>query len=83
MSVTVIQSRDHILNQMAAEISDYAEGKFSREGINVITNTRVLRILKDKVVYKKKNPIEDEAPFGEVPYGLCLWSTGIGTVIYK
>ncbi|KAI7859676.1 pyridine nucleotide-disulfide oxidoreductase-domain-containing protein [Circinella umbellata] len=77
MSVTVIQSRDHILNQMAAEISDYAEEKFSREGINVITNTRVLRILKDKVIYKKKNPIEGEPPFGEVSYGLCLWSTGI------
>ncbi|KAI9485133.1 pyridine nucleotide-disulfide oxidoreductase-domain-containing protein [Zychaea mexicana] len=77
ISVTIIQSRDHILNTFDVKISEYAERKFSREGINLITNARVLRILKDKVVYRNKDAEGDKVGFGEVPYGLCMWSTGI------
>ncbi|KAI9250930.1 pyridine nucleotide-disulfide oxidoreductase-domain-containing protein [Phascolomyces articulosus] len=77
ISVTIIQSRDHILNTFDVDISKYAERKFNREGINVITNARVLRILRDKIVYKLKNTKEGANGFGDVPYGLCLWSTGI------
>lgn len=38
--VTIIQSRDHILNTYSEKISDYAEKRFSRDDIDVVTNAR-------------------------------------------
>ncbi|CAO3592042.1 unnamed protein product [Absidia cylindrospora] len=79
ISITVIQSRDHILNTFDNEISRYAEERFKRKKINVVTNARVVRIEKDKVVYKSKVTTSDsgEPEISEIPYSLCLWSTGI------
>lgn len=76
--MTIIQSRDHILNTFDVQISEYAEKRFEREGINIVTNARVARIDEDKVVYRLKNSDPDNPEFKEVPYGVCLWSTGIG-----
>lgn len=71
--ITLIQSADHILNTYSAEISKYAESRFKSHGINVLTNARVLEVTPDKIVYldKKDNKKID------LPYGLCVWSTGI------
>ncbi|CAO3651540.1 unnamed protein product [Cunninghamella echinulata] len=76
ISVTILQSRDHILNTFDGEISRYAEKRFESDEVNVITNARVVRIEKDKVIYKLKNANEGDE-YREVPYGFCLWSTGI------
>lgn len=40
ISVTLIQSRDHILNTYSEKISEYAEKHFARENIKVIMNAR-------------------------------------------
>lgn len=65
-----------------AKISNYAEKRFEREHVDVITNARVVRIEKDEVVYKLKPANPDEEPIiKKLPYGLCLWSTGIGKVV--
>lgn len=40
ISVTLIQSRDHILNTYSEKISEYAEKHFQRENIKVIMNAR-------------------------------------------
>lgn len=40
MRVTVVQSRDHILNTYAEKISQYAESRFKRSDIQIITNAR-------------------------------------------
>ncbi|KAG0189623.1 hypothetical protein DFQ28_003162 [Apophysomyces sp. BC1034] len=77
VSITIIQSRDHILNTFDAQISNYAERRFDREKINVITNARVTRIDKGKVVYRLKNGDPENPEYREIPFGLCLWSTGI------
>ncbi|KAI8050654.1 pyridine nucleotide-disulfide oxidoreductase-domain-containing protein [Gilbertella persicaria] len=78
ISIHIIQSRDHILNTFDSKISDYAEKRFDREHINVITNARVERIDKNEVVYKLKGTGPNEEPVVKtLPYGLCLWSTGI------
>lgn len=78
ISIHIIQSRDHILNTFDYKISEYAEKRFDREHVNVITNARVERIDKDEVVYKLKssNP-DDPVVYKKIPFGLCLWSTGI------
>ncbi|GAA5810668.1 hypothetical protein MFLAVUS_004094 [Mucor flavus] len=78
ISIHIIQSRDHILNTFDSKISDYAEKRFDRDRIDVITNARVVRIEEEQVVYKTK-PTEanSEPTVKTLPYGLCLWSTGI------
>jgi NADH dehydrogenase len=80
ISVHIIQSRDHILNTFDSKISEYAEKRFDREHVQVITNARVAKIEPDHIVYKLKpaNPDDDEPIYKELPFGLCLWSTGIG-----
>ncbi|RHZ44802.1 hypothetical protein Glove_709g64 [Diversispora epigaea] len=76
VQVSIIQSSDHILNTYDKRISDFAEKKFERDNINVITNARVQKIEKDHVLYKMKNTNEEK----ELKYGLCLWSTGISMI---
>jgi NADH dehydrogenase FAD-containing subunit len=44
VSLTLVQSADHILNTYDARISEYTERKFQRDGINVLINTRVIRV---------------------------------------
>lgn len=80
IKVTIIQSRDHILNTFDVKISEYAQRRFERSGIRIITDARVERIDEDKVVYRFKNA--DPPVYREVPYGLCMWSTGIGKHIF-
>ncbi|KAI9483513.1 MAG: hypothetical protein EXX96DRAFT_476665 [Benjaminiella poitrasii] len=78
ISIHIIQSRDHILNTFDSKISEYAENRFNRAHVNVITNARVVRIDDDQVVYRLKTDDPDDEPaIRKLPYGLCLWSTGI------
>ncbi|KAL1920688.1 uncharacterized protein VTP21DRAFT_1065 [Calcarisporiella thermophila] len=77
ISISIIQSRDHILNTYDQKISEYAEKKFQRDHINVVTNARVNRVEEGKIFYEKKIPGSHETEIKEVPFGLCLWSTGI------
>lgn len=78
VSIHIIQSRDHILNTFDGKISEYAEKRFERDHVNVITNARVDKIEPGKVVYKIKSKDGGEPELHSLPYGLCLWSTGIG-----
>ncbi|RIB06075.1 nucleotide-binding domain-containing protein [Gigaspora rosea] len=73
VQVSIIQSSDHILNTYDEKISDFAEKKFKRDHINVITNARVQKVESDHLVYKMKNEQDSK----NLDYGLCLWSTGI------
>lgn len=66
------------MNTFDRKISDYAEKKFDRERVNVITNARVESIDGENVVYKLKSVDGSESVTKSLPYGLCLWSTGIG-----
>lgn len=75
VSVHVIQSRDHILNNYDKTISEYAESKFAKDSVDVQINARVQRVEEDKVVFSQK--IDGKTVTKEIPYGLCLWSTGV------
>ncbi|KAJ1675556.1 hypothetical protein EV182_001042 [Spiromyces aspiralis] len=79
VSVTVIQSRDHILNMFDEKLSQFAEHEFTRHNIKVITNARVARVTDTSLFYTTKNAdgsIEEH----EIPQGFVLWSTGVGMV---
>lgn len=56
------------------KISEMAEAKFKRDKINVITNARVSKVNPKSVIYKDKASGKEY----ETPFGVCLWSTGVG-----
>ncbi|KAJ5160701.1 External NADH-ubiquinone oxidoreductase 1 [Penicillium canariense] len=75
ISVHIIQSRSHILNTYDEALSKYAEGRFSRDGVEVLTNARVKEVQKDRVLFSQ---VEDgKTVVKEIPTGFCLWSTGV------
>lgn len=73
VQVHIVQSNDHILNTYDLKISKLAEEKFSREGINVITKTRVVHVRENEIEVNDKSGKSHKLPFG-----LCIWTTGIG-----
>ncbi|KAG0255143.1 hypothetical protein DFQ27_006412 [Actinomortierella ambigua] len=74
VKVTIIQSPGHILNSYDLKISELTEAKFKREKIDVRTDSRVVKVTDKTVIYKDKKTGQEH----EVPFGVCLWSTGVG-----
>jgi len=75
VSVHIIQSRDHILNTYDKTISQYAESKFAKDEVDVQINARVQKVEPDRVIFSQK--IDGKTVTKELPFGLCLWSTGV------
>ncbi|KAF7717725.1 NADH-ubiquinone oxidoreductase, mitochondrial [Penicillium ucsense] len=75
ISVHIIQSRSHILNTYDEALSTYAESRFSRDGVEVITNARVKEVQKDRVLFTQME--EGKPVTKEIPNAFCLWSTGV------
>ncbi|KAJ6502224.1 hypothetical protein C8R45DRAFT_819047 [Mycena sanguinolenta] len=76
VSIHVIQSREHILNTYSEAISNYAESKFERDGVNLVTSARVGAITPECVLYTVKNA-KGETEQHTIPTNFTLWSTGI------
>ncbi|ADV23606.1 NADH dehydrogenase [Cryptococcus gattii Ru294] len=79
VQVTVIQSRDHILNTYSEKISQYAEKRFARNDVRVIINARVQEVKDDRVILSVKDSNNKDAKpeVKELEAGFVLWSTGI------
>ncbi|XAR68045.1 NADH:ubiquinone reductase (non-electrogenic), partial [Bertholletia excelsa] len=75
VKITVIQSGNHILNTFDARISSFAEQKFQRDGIEVLTGSRVMSV-SDKIINMKKK--SNDGVFS-MPHGMVIWSTGVGS----
>lgn len=76
LSVHVIQSRSHILNTYDEKISHYATERFRKETIDVLTNSRVVKVLPDEVIFNQIGA-DGKPELKSLPFGLCLWSTGV------
>jgi NADH dehydrogenase len=76
LSVHVIQSRSNILNTYDERISEYATERFKKEAIDVLTNSRVVKILPDEVIFNQRTE-DGKTELKSLPFGLCLWSTGV------
>ncbi|KAF8077742.1 hypothetical protein FPV67DRAFT_1662541 [Lyophyllum atratum] len=76
VSIHVIQSREHILNTYSEAISEYAEKKFQREGVHLITSARVESVNQDSVTYTTKDK-DGKKITHVIPSNFVLWSTGI------
>ncbi|KAL2814205.1 hypothetical protein BDW59DRAFT_154489 [Aspergillus cavernicola] len=75
ISVHIIQSRTHILNTYDEALSKFAESRFARDDVDVLTNARVKEVRDDKVVFSQVE--NGKTVVKEIPMGFCLWSTGI------
>jgi NADH:ubiquinone reductase (non-electrogenic) len=63
-----------LLNRFDKRITAFAEEKFQRDGIEVCTGFRVVKVSDDLITMKSKTAGE-----ASVPYGMAVWSAGIGT----
>lgn len=76
ISVHIIQSRGHILNTYDEQVSKYAEARFARDQIDVLTHSRVQEVQPDRIIFTQKS--EDGSILTkELPTGFVLWSTGV------
>ncbi|KAJ9160965.1 hypothetical protein NKR19_g2800 [Coniochaeta hoffmannii] len=76
ISVHLIQSRGHILNTYDEAVSKYAEERFARDQVQVLTNSRVQEVRPDAIVFTQVDS-EGKVVKKELPTGFCLWSTGV------
>ncbi|XP_073008528.1 external alternative NAD(P)H-ubiquinone oxidoreductase B2, mitochondrial-like isoform X1 [Typha latifolia] len=74
VKISVIQHGEHILTMFDKRVTNFAEEKFRRDGIEVKTGFKVVNVTDNLITMKN-------ATAGEfsVPYGMAVWSTGIGT----
>ncbi|KAG5366925.1 External alternative NAD(P)H-ubiquinone oxidoreductase B2 [Yarrowia sp. B02] len=78
VSVHVIQSRSAILNTFDKSVSEYAMERFKHDNIDLLTDSRVVEVKEDRVLFKQTDPNDPSKKIiKEVPFGLCLWSTGV------
>lgn len=76
VSVHLIQSRGHILNTYDETLSKYAEARFARDQVQVLTNSRVREVTPDSIIFTQIGE-NGEVIVKELPTGFCLWSTGV------
>ncbi|KAG1365410.1 external alternative NAD(P)H-ubiquinone oxidoreductase B3, mitochondrial [Cocos nucifera] len=74
VKISVIEAGEHILTMFDKRITKFAEEKFQRDGIAVKTGYKVVEV-------SDKDITMTNASTGKmsVPYGMAVWSTGIGT----
>eukprot|EP01080_Neovahlkampfia_damariscottae_P007353 gene7353-11675_t len=73
-SICIVDLLDHILNTFSKDISEYVENQYKKREIEIKTGTKVVAVEKDVVkVINKENQTEN------LPYGVAIWTTGIGT----
>lgn len=74
VKITLLEAGEHILNMFDKRITVFAEEKFRRDGIELKTGSMVVKV-SDKEISAK----ERSGEISSMPYGMILWSTGIGT----
>ncbi|TFK76244.1 mitochondrial NADH dehydrogenase [Pluteus cervinus] len=76
VSIHVIQSRSHILNTYSEAISKYAEEKFKRDNLDLVTNARVQSVSPTEVAFTTRDS-SGKTTTQTIPTNFVLWSTGI------
>jgi NADH:ubiquinone reductase (non-electrogenic) len=70
--ITIVDAAENLLSTFDKSLSLYTTGHFKRQDIEVKTGLRVTRVEKERIALNDGS---------EIPYGLLLWSTGIGPTI--
>ncbi|XP_039016620.1 external alternative NAD(P)H-ubiquinone oxidoreductase B2, mitochondrial-like [Hibiscus syriacus] len=74
VKITLLEATDHILNMFDKRITNFAENKFGRDGIDVKLGSMVTGINENEISTKARG----NGKTTSTPYGMVLWSTGIG-----
>ncbi|XP_057966288.1 external alternative NAD(P)H-ubiquinone oxidoreductase B3, mitochondrial-like [Malania oleifera] len=74
VKITILEAGDHILNMFDKRITAFAEDKFGREGIDVKTGSMVVNVSAEHISTKERG----NGGISSIPYGMVVWSTGIG-----
>ncbi|KAG0503650.1 hypothetical protein HPP92_003722 [Vanilla planifolia] len=74
VKISVIEAGEHILTMFDKRITKFAEEKFRRDGIDVKTGFKVVKVSHNGITMTANSTGEIS-----VPYGMAVWSTGIGT----
>ncbi|XP_057505603.1 external alternative NAD(P)H-ubiquinone oxidoreductase B2, mitochondrial-like [Actinidia eriantha] len=75
VKITLLEAADHILNMFDKRITAFAEEKFQRDGIDLKTGSMVVKVTDKEISTKERATGENRF----IPYGMVVWSTGIGT----
>ncbi|GAA0165737.1 oxidoreductase [Lithospermum erythrorhizon] len=75
VKITLLEATDHILSMFDKRITAFAEEKFQRNGIQLKTGSMVVGVSDKELSTKQAKSGEKDA----MPYGMVVWSTGIGT----
>lgn len=73
--ITLVEATDHILNMFDKRITSFAEDKFKRDGIDLKVGSMVTKVSANEITTKERATGE----IVSIPYGMVVWSTGIGT----
>ncbi|KAK6134772.1 hypothetical protein DH2020_031481 [Rehmannia glutinosa] len=73
--ITLLEAGDHILNMFDKRITVFAEEKFARDGIDVKVGSMVTKVAEKEICTKERSTGQTVS----IPYGMVVWSTGIGT----
>ncbi|KAH9611848.1 hypothetical protein KSS87_019527 [Heliosperma pusillum] len=76
VKITLLEATDHILNMFDKRITAFAEEKFHRDGIDLKTGSMVVKVTDKEITTKAVKNGQEVTSF---PYGMMVWSTGIGT----
>ncbi|KAL2496920.1 External alternative NAD(P)H-ubiquinone oxidoreductase B4 [Forsythia ovata] len=75
VKITLLEAADHILNMFDKRITVFAEEKFRRDGIDLKTGSMVTKVNEKEISTKERATGQNVS----IPYGMVVWSTGIGT----
>ncbi|XP_008793641.1 external alternative NAD(P)H-ubiquinone oxidoreductase B2, mitochondrial-like [Phoenix dactylifera] len=74
VKISVIEAGEHILTMFDRRVTKFAVEKFQREGIEVKTGFKVVEVSDNNITMTNASTGKMS-----VPYGMAVWSTGIGT----
>ncbi|CAK9141555.1 unnamed protein product [Ilex paraguariensis] len=75
VKITLLEAGGHILNMFDKRITAFAEEKFQRDGIDLKTGSMVVKVTDKDISTKERSTGQTQS----IPYGMVVWSTGIGT----
>ncbi|KAK3017943.1 hypothetical protein RJ639_005222 [Escallonia herrerae] len=75
VKITLLEAGDHILNMFDKRITAFAEEKFQRDGIQLKVGSMVVKVTDKEISTKERST----GATLSIPYGMVVWSTGIGT----
>ncbi|KAJ1379567.1 Pyridine nucleotide-disulfide oxidoreductase, class-II [Sesbania bispinosa] len=74
VKIILLEAGDHILNMFDKRITEFAEKKFKRDGIDVRLGSMVVKVGENEITAKERGT----GQVVSIPHGMVVWSTGVG-----